>query len=211
MAISVGGLVLVFLFPVAGFITPRFDPRLIVACGFIVTTIGLIRMANLNLGVDFATAVSWRAVIACGLPFLFVPINTMCFIGIPQSKFNEASGMNSLMRNLGGSVGISFVTTLIARRTSDTPVHAVSEFVASSSAYQGMVDGMTGAYNKSGWAIPDAVHHAGGQIYRMMQQQALTLAYVDTIWVLVILTACLIPIPFLMQKPDKSHASVPMH
>jgi DHA2 family multidrug resistance protein len=211
MAISVGGLVLVVLFPVAGLITPRFDPRWIVACGFIVTTIGLIRMANLNLGVDFATAVSWRAVIACGLPFLFVPINTMCFIGIPQSKFNEASGMNSLMRNLGGSVGISFVTTLIARRVQTHQAMLSSNVVPSSHAYQGMVGGMTGAFNKGGWAIPDAAHHAGGQIYRMMQQQAMTLAYVDTIWVLVILTACLIPIPFLMQRPDKSHASVPMH
>ena len=60
-------------------------------------------------------AVSWRVVIALGLPFLFIPINTLCYAGIPQEKYNEVSGMSALMRNLGGRVGISFVTTLLAR------------------------------------------------------------------------------------------------
>ena len=86
MAISVGGLVLVFLFPVAGLITPRFDPRLLVACGFVMTTIGLIRMANLNLGVDFATAVSWRAVIAADCPSFLCP-STRCAL----SAFRRAN------------------------------------------------------------------------------------------------------------------------
>ena len=45
----------------------------------------------------------------------------------------------------------------------------------------------------------------------MMQQQAATLAYVDTVWALVILTACLIPLPYLMQRPKKGDATVSMH
>ncbi len=211
MAISAGGLVLMVLFPVAGLITSRFDPRFIVTCGFIVTTMGLLRMTNLNLGVNFATAVSWRAVVACGLPFLFVPINTMCYIGIPQNKNNEVSGMNSLMRNVGGSVGISFVTTLIARRQQVHQAMLSANVVPGSQAYQRTMGGMTGAFHQRGWATPDAAHHAGGQIYRMMQTQAHTLAYVDTVWALVLLTACLIPIPYLMERPKKSHQSVPMH
>ena len=60
-------------------------------------------------------AVSWRVFIALGLPFLFIPINTLCYAGIPQEKYNEVSGLTALMRNLGGSVGISFITTLLAR------------------------------------------------------------------------------------------------
>jgi len=211
MAISVGGLVLMVLFPLAGFVTTRFDPRFIVTCGFLVTTMGLLRMTNLNLGIGFMTAVSWRAVIACGLPFLFVPINTMCYIGIPQNKNNEVSGMNSLMRNLGGSVGISFVTTLIARRAQTHQAMLSANIAPGSPAYQNMLGSMTGAFHQKGWATPDAAYHAGGQLYRMMLTQSYTLAYVDTIWVLVLMTACLIPIPYLMQRPKKGHASAPMH
>jgi MFS transporter, DHA2 family, multidrug resistance protein len=211
MALSIGGLVLMVLFPVAGLITNRFDPRLIVTCGFVLTTIGLVRLANLNLGVDFGTAVSWRAMIACGLPFLFVPINTMCYIGIPQNKFNEVSGMNSLMRNVGGSVGISFVTTLIARREQAHQSALAVHMRPGSVAYERMLSGLAGAYQHSGMAMPDAVHHAAAQLYRMMQLQARTLAYVDTVWVLVFLTACLIPLPYLMQRPKRNQSSAPMH
>jgi DHA2 family multidrug resistance protein len=117
MAVSSGGIALMFLFPVAGFLAPKFDPRRLVAMGFTITTFGLYRMTGLNLNVPFSMAVSWRVVIALGLPFLFIPINTLCYAGIPQEKYNEVSGMSALMRNLGGSVGISFVTTLLARLT----------------------------------------------------------------------------------------------
>ena len=211
LALSIGGLVLMVLFPVAGFISNKLDPRFIVMCGFILTTIGLFRMTNLNLGVSFATAVSWRAVIACGLPFLFVPINTMCYIGIPQNKYNEVSGMNSLMRNVGGSVGISFVTTMLVRRTQSHESTLSAHMVPGSPTYDRMVAGLAGAYNHAGMAMPDAMQHGAAQLYRMMQQQAATLAYVDTVWMLVVLTACLIPLPYLMQRPKKSDAVVSMH
>ena len=74
-------------------------------------------MTGINLNISFGMAVSWRVFIALGLPFLFIPINTLCYAGIPQEKYNEVSGLTALMRNLGGSVGISFVTTLLARLT----------------------------------------------------------------------------------------------
>ena len=151
LALSIGGLVLMVLFPVSGFISTKLDPRFIVMCGFILTTIGLFRMTNLNLGVSFATAVSWRAVIACGLPFLFVPINTMCYIGIPQSKYNEVSGMNSLMRNVGGSVGISFVTTMLVRRTQSHQSTLTANMAPGSPAYDRMVAGLAAHIITPAW------------------------------------------------------------
>ena len=55
-------------------------------------------MTNVSLNVSFGQAVSWRVVIALGLPFLFIPINTLCYAGIPQEKYNEVSGFSALMR-----------------------------------------------------------------------------------------------------------------
>src|SRR5205814_2359949 len=51
-----------------------------------------------------------------GLPFLFVPINTVVYVGVPPSKSNQVSGIVNLARNMGGDIGIATVTTLIARR-----------------------------------------------------------------------------------------------
>ena len=86
MAVSSGGLVLMVLFPVAGALAPRFDPRKLVAIGFIITTFGLWRMTQIDLNISFGMAVSWRVVIALGLPFLFIPINTLCYAGIRAGK-----------------------------------------------------------------------------------------------------------------------------
>jgi DHA2 family multidrug resistance protein len=204
MAVSSGGLVLMLLFPVAGALAPKFDPRKLVATGFVITTFGLWRMTTINPNIGFGMAVSWRVFIALGLPFLFIPINTLCYSGIPQEKYNEVSGLTALMRNLGGSVGISFVTTLLARGTQKHLAMLTPHAADGNPSFEMMRTGLAGAWIRLGSAIPDAMHHAGAQIYGMAQVQARLLAYVDVIWIMVVVTAILIPIPFLMKRPKKA-------
>ena len=212
MAVSSGGIALMVLFPVAGALAPKFDPRRLVAMGFIITTFGLYRMTGLNLNVSFGMAVSWRVVIALGLPFLFIPINTLCYAGIPQEKYNEVSGMSALMRNLGGSVGISFVTTLLARLTQKHLAMLGAHTVNGNPPFEAMRNALTGAWlHRGGGGGPGALQHAGAQIYGMAQIQARLLSYVDSIWVMVALTAILIPLPFLMRRPPKTQPSPPAH
>jgi MFS transporter, DHA2 family, multidrug resistance protein len=205
--VSSGGLVLMFLFPVAGALAPRFDPRKLVAMGFVITTFGLWRMTSINPNVSFGQAVSWRVFIALGLPFLFIPINTLCYSGIPQEKYNEVSGLTALMRNLGGSVGISFITTLLARLSQKHLAMLVPHASSGNPPYDRMRAGIAGAWMQRGSSAPDAIYHAGAQIYGMAQRQARLLAYVDSIWVMVAVTAILIPLPFLMQRPKKLPAA----
>ena len=205
MAVSSGGLALMLLFPVAGALAPKFDPRKLVAMGFVITTFGLYRMSGLDMNISFGIAVSWRVVIALGLPFLFIPINTLCYAGIPQEKYNEVSGMSALMRNLGGSVGISFVTTLLARLTQKHLAMLGAHTTSGSGPFETLRRGLAGAWRqRSGGGMPDAMQHASAQIYGMAQIQARLLAYVDVIWVMVALTAILIPLPFLMRRPKKA-------
>ena len=202
-----------FLFPLAGMFAPKFDPRKLVAIGFIITTLGLIRMAtSLNLEVSFWQAVSWRAFIALGLPFLFIPINTLCYAGIPQHKNNEISGMSALSRNLGGSVGISFMTTMLARLTQRHLAFLGANAVPGNGPFEAMRGGLAGALQqRTGIAQPDAIYRAGAQIYAMAQRQARLLAYVDVIWIFVIITVVLVPMPFLMRRPAKAAKSVMAH
>jgi DHA2 family multidrug resistance protein len=211
MAVSSGGLVLMALFPVAGALAPKFDPRKLVAGGFIITTYGLYRMTNIDLNISFAMAVSWRAVIALGLPFLFIPINTLCYSGIPQEKYNEVSGLTALMRNLGGSVGISFVTTLLARQSQKHLAMLAHDSAPGNPPFERMRSALAGAWQHFGGAKPDAMNHAGAQIYGMAQIQARLLAYVDVIWIMVAVTAILIPLPFIMRRPRKLGPPPPAH
>ena len=204
MAVSSGAIVLILLFPVAGRFAQYFDPRKLVALGFVITTLGLVRMANLNLNVSFGLAVSWRAFIALGLPFLFIPINTLCYAGIPQHKNNEISGMSALSRNLGGSVGISIMTTMLARLTQRHLAMLGAHASPGNGAFEDMRTALAGAFvQRGGGSWPDAMNRAGAQIYGMAQRQARLLSYVDVIWLMVAVTVVLVPMPFLMKRPQK--------
>ncbi|HEX4022438.1 MAG TPA: DHA2 family efflux MFS transporter permease subunit [Acidobacteriaceae bacterium] len=201
LALSVGGLVLIVLFPIVGFIGQKLDPRLMITIGFIVVTLGILRLGDLDLSISFWDAASWRVIMVLGMPLLFVPISVMSFVGIPQAKNNEVSGLTALSRNIGGSLGISFITTLITRRSQTHQTYLAAHVNPASMQYQGMQSGLTGALHQGGYSQPDATAHAMAQVYHLMQQQARVLAYIDTAHILVLLTACLIPIGYLMQKP----------
>jgi DHA2 family multidrug resistance protein len=201
LALSLGGLVLMFLFPIAGFLGQKVDPRLMITIGFSLLTIGIWRIGDLNLGITFMDAASWRVVMVLGMPFLFVPISLMSYVGVPQEKNNEVSGMTALARNIGGSLGISFISTMLVRRAQTHQRYLEAHVTAGSSVYRGMQKGIAATMQSQGYSKTDAVSGSAMRIYDMMLRQARTLAYVDTVHVLVIMTACLIPIGYLMKKP----------
>jgi DHA2 family multidrug resistance protein len=198
MALSLGGLALILLFPIAGFIGQKVDPRLMITIGFSLLTLGIWRIGDLNLGISFWNAASWRVVMVLGMPFLFVPISVMSYVGIPQEKNNEVSGMTALSRNIGGSLGVSFVSTMLVRRAEVHQQYLSAHVYAASPQYRGFVAGMAQSLQKYGYG-PMA---ATARIYSMMLRQARALAYLDVVHVLVIMTACLIPIGYVMKKPN---------
>ena len=136
-----------------------------------------------------------------GMPFLFVPISVMSYVGVPQEKNNEVSGLTALARNIGGSLGISFISTMLVRRAQAHQQFLASHVYGGSPKYLAMQHGLAGAMQKGGYSTADAARRSAAQIYNMMLQQARLLAYIDTVHVLVFLTACLIPIGYLMKKP----------
>src|SRR5260370_18479934 len=81
-----------------------------------IISLALFYKSNLTLDIDFRTAMMFRIYQAIGMGFLFVPIQTLCYVGIPQEKNNNVSGMTNLARNLGGSIGISSISVIVSRR-----------------------------------------------------------------------------------------------
>ncbi len=201
LALSAGGLVLITMFPIVGYLGQRVDPRLMITYGFTLLTIGIWRISGVYLGITFWDAASWRMVMVLGMPFLFVPISVMSYVGIPQEKNNEVSGMTALARNIGGSIGISFISTMLARRAQVHQHYLAAKVYNGSSAYQSLYQGMKASLETSGYSAASAGARASARIYNMMNVQASTLAYVDTVHVLVVLVGCLIPVGYLMKRP----------
>ncbi|HJW99123.1 MAG TPA: DHA2 family efflux MFS transporter permease subunit, partial [Terriglobales bacterium] len=115
-ALMPGGFMIMLLLPLVGFLLSRYTPRWLLAFGLVVLSTSLFSMTRFNLGIDFRTVAIARLMQAVGMAFLFVPINTAAYSFLPRDKNNAASGLMNLARNIGGSVGISVVTTMLDRR-----------------------------------------------------------------------------------------------
>src|SRR6202789_2095092 len=116
MALSPGGIALAVMMPVAGILATRFDPRVIIAIGFLLTSFGLFHVTNIYLGVSFSTMVTYRVIQVIGIPLIFIPISTLNYVGVPRNKFNQVSGISNFMRNIGGAIGISLLSTFLTHQ-----------------------------------------------------------------------------------------------
>ena len=114
--ISPGGFAIILLMPIVGRMISRVSPRGMIVFGLVVSAAALYHMTSFNLQVDYWTVALARIVQAAGLAFLFIPITTIAYVGVPREKNNNASAIINLSRNLGGSVGIALLTTFLARR-----------------------------------------------------------------------------------------------
>src|SRR5580658_1049899 len=107
LALSPGGLAIMVLMPVVGFLLSKFEARWLMMIGLAVSALGLLAMSRFDLDVDFRSAVLARVVQSLGLAFLFVPVNATAFYFIAKQSTSYATGLINLARNMGGSTGIA--------------------------------------------------------------------------------------------------------
>ena len=199
--LSPAGFMLMLLFPIAGILSTKIDPRWMIACGFGMTSLALYHLTNLNLAVDFRTMVLWRMYQMSGLAFIFIPISILSYVGVPLEKNNQVSGISNFIRNLGGSVGISMLTTFLARQSQIHQTNLVAHATAANPQFQTMLNGSATTMAQSGSGPVLALQQAYGQIMGMIYQQSALLSYVNAFWGVSIIVACLIPLPFFLKRP----------
>jgi len=188
------------LLPLVGFLLSRYQPRWLLVFGLVVLSSSLFHMTNFDLQMDFHTAVTARLLQAVGMAFLFVPINTAAYAFMPREKNNAASGLMNLARNMGGSVGISVVTTMLDRRTQVHLTDMARNLNMGNPALQAMIQGASRAMQAHGASASGATQRAYALIQGTVQRQATMLAYIDCFWFLGVAILLMIPTVFLMKK-----------
>jgi DHA2 family multidrug resistance protein len=185
-----GGLVMMALMPVAGILVRKTQPKYLICFGFLVSAAALYHLASFDTLVSFRYIAVARMFQALGFAFLFVPIQTLAYSDLPSGKSNNASALINLMRNLGGSVGISVGTTLLARRSQIHQTTLVSHLTQTSFPFQHALHSLTQRFTSHGVAANEASKRALTVINRQLERQSAMLAYLDTFVVLIL--ACLI-------------------
>ncbi len=201
LALSPGGLTVILLLPLVGRLVSKYDARWLIAFGFAVLSGALFHMAHtIHPGIDFSTAMWLRIQQSVGLAFLFVPINTIVYAGVPPQKNNAVSGIVNLARNMGGDIGIALVTTLIARRSQFHQSTLVAGLDPGNHALANRLAAIAQALQRAGSSSVDALRQAYGIVYRQVVVQAQTLAYLDVLWVLAWFSAAMVPLVFLTRR-----------
>jgi DHA2 family multidrug resistance protein len=210
--LSPGAIVIILLLPFIGIMVSKVDPRRLIAIGWTLAALAMFYMtATMNLGMSFREVILLRIYQMTGVAFLFVPIQTMCYVGIPPGKNNNVSGMTNLARNIGGSVGISLVTTLLARRGQFHQDRLAAHTSQYDPAFQANVAGLVQTFKAAGYDLLQATQMAYGRIYGAMQAQANMLAYIDTIWLFAIAALLMAPLAFLMKRPKPGTGPAALH
>jgi DHA2 family multidrug resistance protein len=210
LALMPGGFAIMLLLPLVGFLLSRYSPRWLLIFGLTVLSASLFHMTNFDLQIDFRTAAVARVFQAVGMAFLFVPINTAAYGFLPRNKNNAASGLMNLARNIGGSVGISVVTTMLDRRTQVHLNDLASHLSAGNPALQALIRGASQALRAHGASAAAATQQAYALLQGTVIRQATMLAYIDCFWLLAVAILCMIPTVFLMKK-SKPGGTVAVH
>ena len=197
--LSPAGFMMMAMMPIVGFLSSKVDARKMIAFGFTMLTCSLIYMSNLNLGLSYGELVFMRMFQASGIAFLFIPINTIAYVGVKQSENNDVSGLTNLARNIGGSCGTAFMATVLIRRTAGHENNMVRNLTTGNPAFNRQVDALKHSFGHG----QQAIHTAQAFLYNQMHRQATTLGYLDVIQYLTIFCACMIPLVFFIPRPPK--------
>src|SRR5260370_40813615 len=169
--------------------------------GFVSIGAALFHMTSIDLQISFAYAAKLRFLQSIGLAFLFVLINTLIYIGVPPGKNNDVSGLSNLARNIGGSAGTSFFTTVLARHQQVHQQYLVQHVFGSNSAFLQRSGALTSTLLRHFTAKGDAQIGAFLRLYRQRQMQPSVLSYVDVLRSLSFFCASMVPLVLLMKKP----------
>ncbi|MDD2877090.1 MAG: DHA2 family efflux MFS transporter permease subunit [Acidiphilium sp.] len=184
-ALALGGLATIGLMPVAGIATGRYvSAKLLLIGGLVETGMALILQSHLAPDASFYTISMDRVLQVIALPFLFVPISALSYVGLPPARNADASAIINQVRNIGGSIGISFVTTMLAWRTQ---FH-----------HARLADAITPYVSLHGQTLP--------QIAAAVQDEAAFMSYLDVFHILGLMALLVWPVILLLGTPARHPA-----
>jgi len=191
------GLGTMFAMMIVGRLVGKVDLRLLLAVGFGVTAFSLWQMTGYSLVIGQRDIV-WPGVIqGLGLGLVFVPLSSATFATLAPNMRAQGTAMYSLIRNIGSSIGISLVQTLLVRNTQIAHASLVEQV---NIANPNLLDPVIATFYNLG---SDA---GAGALNNEVTRQASMIAYLDDYWLMLLLTLLVIPMLLVIRPPKKDIA-----
>jgi MFS transporter, DHA2 family, multidrug resistance protein len=201
LVMSPGGIFAVITMPIIGrLIGLRMDARWLIAAGLLIMTAGNYWMSQLNLDISPGQAVWPRVLVVAGLAMCFAPANVAAYLYTPMALRGAAVGLLSLLRNEGGSVGVSLAQTFQERRDQFHTLR-LGEYLDPFNAAANSFIARGQAFFLQQTADPVAAQQfAWQELENVRQQQASSLAYFDIFWMVAVLTFAVAFLVLVMKR-----------
>jgi DHA2 family multidrug resistance protein len=200
LALTAGGVTLVFMMPLAGIATGKFSARTLTMLSFTLFVLTFRYAADVTtLDMTFSAASWLRVVQMLPLPFCFISITTAAYVGIPKEDSNQVAGLINFARNIGGSVLIALTNAQVTSRAMWHEQHLQSTMTSASIGYQQHTQALTGFFS-GGFGGPNSGGMALATIYNQLNRQAQMQGYQDVYMELSIMSVGLIGLAFLLNK-----------
>jgi DHA2 family multidrug resistance protein len=200
LAMMPGGLAMLVIMPIAGQVTGRFQPKYLMTLGLLGLTLSMWYSTTLTPDASFSYFGWVRVFQTVGLPFLFIPINTVAYNGLPANQTNQASALMNVARNLGGSIGISLANVVLTRRTQFHQSRLAENTTPASPVFKSTLQQVTKYFMQHGSSAGDAHGQAMGLFGQLIRTQATILAYIDVFHVCAIAAGMMIPLVLLLVR-----------
>jgi MFS transporter, DHA2 family, multidrug resistance protein len=189
--------------PLVGYLLGKgWDGRWMLALGFGVAGLAFFGFSHMTLQSGTWDIFGYQMNQGLGMAFIFVPLTTLTMGPISKEETGYATSLYSVTRNIGSSMGISFVTTLVTRRSQFHQNILVSHITSMNVLSREMIAGIADYIARGGFDRVTAMHKAYAVMYGMVQQQAALLSYVDAFHIMGILFLVITPLIFLMKRSD---------
>src|SRR5689334_7458836 len=194
LVLAPGGLGNICSLFASGIVT-RVDQRLMLAFGCLLNAVSLYMMTSLTLGMDYWALAMPRFIQGFAVGFIFVPLSTLALATIRRDKLVNATAVYGMLRNVGGSVGIAVVTTLLAQRSQYHQSTLVGHLTDGDPETRLRLARWAGHFVSHGSDAFTAERQALTMLYRETIEQAQLLAYADDFWLLAVMFATM---PFFL-------------
>jgi MFS transporter, DHA2 family, multidrug resistance protein len=182
------------------------DSRLLMTFGFILLAISVYMLSGVNLEIATTTVIWPNIINGFALGFIFVPLTTVATGTISRQQMGNATGIYSLMRNLGGGIGISAVTTFLARGAQQHQAAIISHLTPYDPTFQERMRQFGRVFGGNG-----AIQQGYAAIYGQVLRQSSLLAFIDNFRLIAFVCLGCVPLVWFLKRVKRSGAAAPMH
>jgi MFS transporter, DHA2 family, multidrug resistance protein len=198
---------LTIMIPIVGYLLDKTDPRLIILIGLVLSILALWHLTGINLEISFYELALARVFQSFALAFLAVSMNTVAYTGLAPEESNNASALLNLARNVGGSIGIALVTTMIAQRSQIHLEGSSAHLSNFNPNFVGSLEHLTQYLREQGLTAADAAVGAQSLLWQTAVKKASMSAILDTYYIFIFLSILLLPLVFLLKRKPSAENS----